>query len=98
MMFHVGQKVVCVDDSPGAYSGIKVLRLNAVYTITHVFPWNGVLLAEVDPPPPPPAILRAFSKDRFRPLIERKTDISVFQQIARDVTEGRPVKITEPTR
>lgn len=31
--FKIGQKVVCIDDSRGAISGTKPLKLNEIYTI-----------------------------------------------------------------
>lgn len=32
-MFKVGQKVVCVDESPGKVSGSKLLKEGEIYTI-----------------------------------------------------------------
>jgi hypothetical protein len=38
-----------------------------------------------------------YAPCRFRPLIERKTDsgVAILKKIARDVTERKPVKISE---
>lgn len=37
MMFHVGQKVVCVDDRPSFYGDSVSLQKNTIYTIAAVF-------------------------------------------------------------
>ena len=37
----------------------------------------------------------AFNPERFRPVEERETDISVFREIAAAVTETRPVTSTD---
>lgn len=79
MSFRVGQRVVCVDDKPRLVAPVLVRR-GHIYTVTDVFEtWSGlvgVLLAEVDP-----GLLPGWHADRFRPITERKTDISVFTEI-----------------
>ena len=75
MAFYVGQKVVCVDDSP--YMGYaSTVKLNHVYTIKEVIITTmnnmGLLLVEA----PPPLTWEAFNPRRFRPIVE--TDISIF--------------------
>lgn len=91
-MFHIGQKVVCVNDRNskfrnGFWDGL--LKKGNIYTIrwTGEFPWEpdrkcglGVRLIEIhrglefinawDDYP--------FGAYRFRPIQERKTDISIF--------------------
>ena len=79
-MFYTGQKVVCVDAD-----GAVTLKLNAVYTIKTVVPvalaqWRrrvrmsiGILLYEAEP-----TTGEDFAPERFRPAVERKTDISIF--------------------
>lgn len=83
-MFRVNQKVVCVDASAGRSSGLpSPLRLNAIYTIKEIGTLPdlsgdvGVRLYEVDPPTDARPLF-GFRLSRFRPLVERKTDISVF--------------------
>lgn len=84
-MFHVGQKVVCVDDSPGAFSKCRLLALKQIYTVTAYIPRgigavspteigivDGVKLAEVDTGPD----FQWFLASRFRPV--KETDISIF--------------------
>lgn len=77
-MFHVGQKVVCVDDAPRKWDLTpSQLSKGSVYTLTsivshHVF-GVGVTLAEVIPAPPNDG----WHIERFRPVVT--TDISIFQ-------------------
>lgn len=89
MSFHVGQKVVCVDDdwtAPG-YDVPTGLTVGSVYTITgvisssvHCAEYMGardhlaLLLAEVDHPIFPDI---GFASPRFRPV--KTTDISIFR-------------------
>lgn len=81
-MFHVGQKVVCVDDTDypmehklgAGYA--RGLRKGAVYTIASIrsTPTNVFLrIAELDN--------NGWSSVRFRPAVERKTDISIFKEL-----------------
>jgi hypothetical protein len=83
-MFRVGQKVVCVDDGRAVHLGCKLwdglLKKGALYTISGVnakhpdFPGvDAVHLAEIRRPNGMP-----FGAWRFRPVVERKTDISIF--------------------
>lgn len=83
-MFHVGQKIICVDVSEN-----ENLRLDAVYTVTWCGKYRfrseryGVHLAETrqDIHSVP------FFASRFRPVVERKTSISVFTEILRKNTK-----------
>lgn len=80
-MFRVGQKVVCVD-AVGA-----PLTEGDVYTVAHMGPlvlghWRGryykarpVYLCEVEPNPG----CDGFAPERFRPAVDRPTDISCFK-------------------
>jgi len=91
MTFRIGQKVVCVDDfweAPPAADHLIRPQKDQVYTVRDLAPgWissNGpaIRLEEI--------INRktlwqksgfcelAFKTSRFRPLVERKTDISIF--------------------
>jgi len=90
-MFDPGQRVVCVDASP-TYLGKPVpLRKGAIYTVAALgdedfYGVFGIYLAEID------AVrdgkhLDAFRHTRFRPIIERSTDISVFEEMLRSVHE-----------
>jgi hypothetical protein len=91
MTFHVGQKVVCVDDyfAPSAViPGTILPKKGDVYTVRELFPywgWAAIRLHEIHNPPGTyrdegtgELVEAAFPAFRFRPVIERKTDISVF--------------------
>lgn len=77
-MFRVGQKVVCVDAShwkSRRTDADQKLVLSAVYTIqaiegTH-FEFPSVKIEELYPD-------KWMRANRFRPIVERKTDISIF--------------------
>jgi len=73
MTFHVGQKVVCVDAS-----GLKRTSLakGSVYTVDIVHA-RGISVAEI----PQPNRERGYFFRRFRPVTERKTDISIFTKM-----------------
>lgn len=86
MNFHVGQKVVCIDDN---FSRKFVTNpvMSKIYTLREVYPFAdgiGVLLDEIRNEP------RQWSDDygepgfrasRFRPVVEKKTDISIFTEM-----------------
>lgn len=88
MTFRVGQKVVCVDVK-GCPDGLLVR--GRIYTIATIKYFDGsssfhrgygVTLEEL------PAIetedfWAEYKATRFRPVVERKTDISVFHEILR---------------
>jgi len=91
MTFRVGQKVVCVDDAPkfvDQYPYRRKLPISVkkgeIYTISGVVltPAGkiGVYLLEVKSAYPPfkDGMERTFLPERFRPVVERKTDISIF--------------------
>jgi hypothetical protein len=103
--FHVGQKVVCIDDNDSPPKGHQVLtvmvlpKVGKVYTVREVL--TGVvggspcvLLQEI-----PDQIVEVLSNGvhrvgtivfyahAFRPLVERKTDISIFKAMLTPKTE-----------
>lgn len=74
-MLRVGQKVVAVD-----VDGAHELRKGVVYTVSRIvnrFGRVGVNLLEVDPRAP----FLAFKAERFRPVVDKPTDISVFKKM-----------------
>lgn len=88
MSFHVGQKVVCVDDSPHPspnFCGIKHLKKNSIYTVRGfgyypVTGSHGLYVEELILPIHYPSGLEyAYAPRQFRPL--RTTSIEVFQQM-----------------
>lgn len=102
-MFHVGQKVVCVD-----VSGVEgEIRKGAIYTIcgvTNIDPCGVrddqivapyVHLDEIARGPCPMCGSRVpFTAMRFRPITERKTDISELKKLC----EPMPAKNVEVVR
>jgi hypothetical protein len=80
--FRVGQKVVCVDDVPREGGNCRV-KYGHVYTVaaigmsTRNRPF--LIVAEIDPSP-----YEGWHRDRFRPAVERKTDISIFTRMLTD--------------
>ncbi len=86
-MFHVGQKVVCIDTNirpetrhPQQLNKIKVGSTYHIAKIDKI----GVQLIEIEPAHKN----NYFFPDRFRPLV-RKTDISIFEELLKsNVGEG----------
>ncbi len=80
MAFSVGQKVVCVDAGPFRGASVPTpLVLNRVYTVAGFDLFECLILAEQ--PGRNDAGWSAdigYAPDRFRPVVERKTDISIF--------------------
>jgi hypothetical protein len=94
-MFYVGQKVVCVNAKPRSpnWPGTKRVVEGAVYTIRAVYfekrqNATGVLLSEiVNEFAPSIGCEPGFLASRFRPVVERKTDISIFTDMLTPKTE-----------
>lgn len=85
-MFRVGQKVVCVN--AGAIDRGKPLVRNRIYTIRAIQsevarPQRGVglFLEEVVNGLHPSGKEYGYYSDRFRPVVERKTDISCLKAL-----------------
>lgn len=66
MNFKVGQKVVCVDDSPGWYQGGRGLVKNRVYSITAISAVEHIRVNGMD---------YYWSPARFRPFTEPLQEI-----------------------
>lgn len=91
MAFYTGQKVVCVDDSPSHWGDPSMLKKNSIYTILKVVNHgHGVWLVEVGHTRGE-FEYAGFRANRFRPAVDTKTDISVFQK------ELNPKKVKELT-
>lgn len=100
MTFRVGQRVACVDDEPhGRYTpwahnnDMDGLRRRAIYTIRKIGFYNKspcVWLEEISR-----SIPRGweylgeagYHPNRFRPIVERKTDISALKALLEPVRE-----------
>ena len=95
-MFRVGQRVVCVDASAGWTSNSQLLRKHAIYTVSEM---TGPRLGLIGPDKR--AVVEGirvaeirmednrdwFRLSRFRPIVERPTDISIFTRILTDADE-----------
>jgi hypothetical protein len=93
-MFRIGQKV-CIAPHPEweANGVLNIPKVGEVYTVRGLGESEGILLEEIRNDPPPdysielltgeivPPTEDEFWQCRFRPLVERKTDISVFKKI-----------------
>lgn len=98
MTFRIGQKVACIkrDGWVGKGRGGETFpefgRIYTIRSIESVDGWAWVRLAEIVNPlhhytrsgRPSEA---QFRIDRFRPIVERKTDISVFTEILRKASK-----------
>lgn len=93
-MFRVGQRVVCIDGSrnPSGFSKFYPVE-GQIYTIRgfHTEPHIkdvGIFLEEIINPPTKWSDATScewpFASKRFRPLVERKTDISMFEEMLRE--------------
>lgn len=82
MNFHVGQKVVCVDDA-GLGSEWGVHKDN-IYTVTRSEVIWGVPMVDLAEAKLGISDFPSYFSSRFRPLIERKTDISIFTRMLRE--------------
>lgn len=70
-MFRVGQKVECID----ARNQENFLTKGAVYIITSISDCGGYVRVD--------GASFGHYHGRFRPIVERKTDIGVFEEIIR---------------
>ncbi len=76
--FVVGQKVVCVNNAGNGAS--KYLVKDSIYTIESIYSGSSnfifVMLQELSG-----LAKGGWFPERFEPLVERKTDISIFQKL-----------------
>ena len=86
MAFRVGQKVVCVNAANIFAPGSAPLVEDAIYTVRSIerrSGGEGVALVEIIGEPWDgggfPEVM--FHTHRFRPVVERKTDISIFTKM-----------------
>jgi hypothetical protein len=91
MTFRVGQKVVCITAprKNGNWSGLHPSVKGRIYTVreTYTSPYNGKLSLRfeehINPICPCWDIECGYTAERFRPIVERKTDISIFTAMLR---------------
>jgi hypothetical protein len=97
MAFRVGQKVVCVK-GPRRHRNVNQPKVGEIYTIRLIYPSSltgepGFLLEEIVNGLHPNGREYGFYADRFRPVVERKTDISIFKAMLTD--KRQPVSLGE---
>lgn len=83
MAFHVGMKVVCVDAGAFRSEGVPTpLVLNRVYTVVG-FDWADCLILAEQPGRSSLGWSASLGYDpiRFRPVVERETDISALKAL-----------------
>jgi len=95
MGFRIGQKVICVARHREweAAGTANIPEVGKVYTVRALGPTEGILLVEIVNDVPldysielltgerVPPTEDEFWQCRFRPLVDRKTDISIFKKI-----------------
>lgn len=73
MALHVNQLVECINAEPGFYDGKPVpFKVGGKYRIVAI-DFDGEVQINV--------AWKFYSRIRFRPLVERKTDISIFTEM-----------------
>lgn len=92
MTFRVGQKVVCVDAKKRfLIGGMGTLTKGRIYTVRWVGEYRGNICIRVEEIHRPSGDDREdfdtpYQTIRFRPIVERKTDISFAHEILRKVS------------
>lgn len=90
MNFRIGQKVVCIKKSRDTPPVGEVQPcVGGIYTVRGIVDWGGewgvgLYLQEIHNSPintNAGVVERTFSVRRFRPAVERKTDISIFTKM-----------------
>jgi hypothetical protein len=102
-MFRVGQKVICVDAS-GWIRGLRWIYpvQGEAYTVRNIEPnAHGKICIRLEEIINPVGMARdgsmfceaLFFASRFRPLVERKTDIGFAHEILRKVSKKAPALV-----
>lgn len=90
-MFYVGQRVECVESGYAPGYPHDLARVGAVYTVSRVFaaPCGTLALELVELHQPEDDLWWPGTKAAcFRPLVERKTDISIFTRMLTPNKQG----------
>ena len=89
-MFRIGQRVVCTDDrDPGGRAGLRASRIYQIAKL-HAGRYaddGPCLYVEVS------ALDGLWFSTRFRPLVERPTDISIFTEMLRPTSPTKREKV-----
>lgn len=96
-MFRIGQKVVCVNAGEPRWAKRRPkdappLHKGAIYTVSgRGRDGNGDRIIFLDELPAEGRTWIGYDPERFRPVVERKTDIGIFQEIARKASKPKRV-------
>lgn len=101
-MFRIGQKVVCVRGPLGNSDAPYKPKVGQIYTIREIYtdhpcPELGAALRFEElrnPMNPFHKKEYGFYACRFRPVVEKKTDISVFEEILRRESIDAPERVS----
>lgn len=82
-MFRIGQKVVCVKanyqyDCPPPYPVVGTIATVSWTGVSPATGWAAIDLVEY-PSPETETYFRGYRASDWRPVVERKTDISIFK-------------------
>jgi hypothetical protein len=95
--FHAGQRVVCVDASPNRRCGLKLLARGKIYIIRAIeqkpgweAPGWGVHLEGIHIVHPDVDWEWAMRPTRFRPVVNRPTNIEIFKRLLAGVPPKEP--------
>lgn len=90
-MFYVGQKVVCINDRRGdfrqanyhyATNNFWALKKGEIYTVSELLDHpDGSSTMKLVEIPDRDCKDWGYNRERFRPLVEKKTDISIFKEM-----------------
>jgi hypothetical protein len=100
--FHAGQRVVCVDASPNRRCGLKLLARGKIYIIRAIdqkpgweAPGWGVHLDGIWVVHPN-GYEWAINPKRFRPVVNRPTNIEIFRELLAGVPPTEPQQLRLP--
>ena len=98
-MFRVGQKVVCIKGGNITHNGFVPVT-GGIYTVRGFFrgQYDGsprIWLEEYIHPEKIDGIEIGWNATRFRPIVERKTDISIFTEILRRESAPSSLSLVE---
>ena len=99
--FHIGQRVVCIDASPNKRHGVAVpgMKRGGIYIIRGIIrkpkwecPGWGVLVEGICIMHPDVGCEWPMRPGRFRPVVDRPTNIEVFRKLLAGADAGAPPK------
>jgi hypothetical protein len=101
--FHAGQRVVCVDASPNRRCGLKLLARGKIYIIRAIdekpdweAPGWGVHLEGIWVIHPDIDSKWPIHPKRFRPVVDRPTNIEIFRKLLAGVPPKEPTQLRLP--